>query len=341
MMRLRNKDIQQLKSLINEAKTITIITHFNPDGDAIGTTVGLYHYLKLIGKESIIIIPNQIPQNIMFILKDVSYIISENKFQDAKRRLKTTDLLFVVDMNNNTRVNEALENLLNEITPKTVLIDHHVKPDKFDINFSFPNVSSSSEVLFFIIKKLSTAKIFTKEIASALLVGISTDTGSFSYSCNHPEVYNAVATLLKTGVKANKIHQQVFDTYSINRMNLLGYAISKKLKIFTKERAAFIYLSKKELNYYHYQIGDLEGVVNYCLKLENIDFCALLSERDTKIRMSFRSNDEKIDVNKFANRYWNGGGHVMASGGKSFESLDVVVEKLTNQIKKRLFISND
>src|SRR5574344_564593 len=99
MMRLRNKDIQQLKSLINEAKTITIITHFNPDGDAIGTTVGLYHYLKLIGKESVIIIPNQIPQNIMFILKDVSYIISENKFQDAKKRLKITDLLFVVDMN--------------------------------------------------------------------------------------------------------------------------------------------------------------------------------------------------------------------------------------------------
>ena len=98
---------------------------------------------------------------------------------------------------------------------------------------------------FFIVKKLSTEKIFTKEIATALLVGISTDTGSFSYSCNHPDVYNAVATLLKTGVKANKIHQQIFDTYSINRMNLLGYAISKKLKIFAKERAAFIYLSKK------------------------------------------------------------------------------------------------
>lgn len=340
-MRLKNKDITELQKLINNAKNITIATHINPDGDAIGSCCGLYHYLKLLSKNITIIIPNNAPSNLNFLLNNVNHIVFEENTKQAKQTFINSDLIFVMDMNNDNRSGDTMGKTITEMNSNKVLIDHHVNPDKYNVSFSYPDASSTCEVVFYILKKLSSEKIFNKDIATALYSGISTDTGSFSYSCNHSGVYTAVASLLKTGIKVNKIHNEIFNTYSKNRLHLLGYAISKKLKIFEQQRAAYIYLDKKELDYYHYQPGDLEGVVNYCLKLDGIDFCALLSERDNKIKMSFRSTDEKIDVNKFANKYWNGGGHVMASGGKGFESMNEVREKLEQQIKNMDFISKD
>ncbi|MBP3253340.1 MAG: DHH family phosphoesterase [Bacteroidales bacterium] len=337
-MKFKRGDILKLQNYIAEKQTVTVITHYNPDGDAVGSGTALFHYLKLLLKDVHFIIPNNVPYSINFLLQDVDYTIAERDFKKAKQRLMQTDLLFMVDINNYSRCGDNLERVLKEISPSTVLIDHHVGPQAYDVVFSYPDASSTCEAVWNVLNRLSGKKIFPQNISRALYTGIMTDTGSLSFSCNHPELYTVIANLLKSGIVASKINQKIFDTYSADRLSLLGYAISKKLKVFPKQRAAFIALSAKELNDFHYQAGDLEGVVNYCLKLEQVDFCALLSERDNKIRMSFRSKDESIDVNKFAMKYWNGGGHVMASGGKSFLPLKQVVEILTKQIYNKEFI---
>lgn len=340
-MKFKTKDILQLQNYIIEQQNITITTHYNPDGDAVGSATALYHYFKLIMKDVQIVIPNYVPHSIEFLLENTDYIIAEADFKKAKKRLQATDLLIVADMNDNSRAGDNLEKVLNEIDCKKVLIDHHVSPFQYDINFSYPDASSTCEVVWNVLYRLSKKKVFPADISRSLYVGIMTDTGSLCFSCNSPELYVVISNLLKSGIKANKINQKVFDTYSKDRLNLLGYAISKKLRVFDKQRAAFIAVSLEELERYHYQPGDLEGVVNYCLKLEEVDFCVLISERDKKIRLSFRSKDESIDVNKFARKYWNGGGHVMAAGGKSFLSFNEVVKKITKQIYNKEFIVKD
>ncbi|MBO6117639.1 MAG: DHH family phosphoesterase [Bacteroidales bacterium] len=337
-MKFKTKDILKFQQYIAECNRITIITHYNPDGDAIGSTVALYNYFKLIMKDVHLVIPNYLPYSIEFLVSQTEYTIAEAEFKKAKKRLQETDLLIIADMNANQRAGENLEKVLNEMQCPKVLIDHHIGPQQFDLNFSFPDASSTCEVVWNVLYRLSKKKVFPINISEPLYAGIMTDTGSLSFSCNAPELYIVISNLLKSGIKANKINQKIFDTYTHDRLNLLGFAISKKLRVFEKQRAAFISISAAELKKFNYKPGDLEGVVNYCLKLENVDFCALLSERDNKIRMSFRSKSEDIDVNKFANKYWKGGGHIMAAGGKSFLSLEETVKILTNQIYKKEFI---
>ena len=337
-MRFRIKDITALDDLLKKSEKISIITHYNPDGDAIGSGVAMYHYVKSLGKQATFIVPNPFPKNIEFALENVNYFIAECAFKQVKQILLDSDLFLILDMNNNARSGESLERVLNDSMAKKILIDHHVKPDKYDLSFSYPESSSSSEVVYNILSRLTKQKVLSKEISTALYLGIITDTGSVAYSSDNPEVYSVLYYVLKSGIKASKLHQKIFDTYSFDRLKLLGYAISHKIKIFPKQRAAFIYLSKKELKDFNYKIGDLEGVVNYCLKLEEVDFCAMLTEREDKIRISFRSKDASINVDVFARKYWNGGGHVMASG-KSYESLDNVVKTLTKQIYNLDFIS--
>jgi len=340
-MKFKTKDISLFKDYIKQAHSITITTHFNPDGDAIGSTCGMFHYLKSLKKDVKIVFPNNIPYSISFLVQNVDYIVAENNFKQAKKSLQDSDLLIITDINDKSRTGDNLEKVLQEINCTTILIDHHVTKSLYDINFSYPDASSTCEVVWNILSRLEQKKVFSIDISTSLYTGIMTDTGSLSYSCNSPNLYIVISNLLKSGIIASKINQKIFDTYSKDRLNLLGYAISKKLRVFDKQRAAFIYLSKQDLSRFHYQAGDLEGVVNYCLRLEVVDFCALISERDNKIRLSFRSKDEKIDVNKFARKYWEGGGHVMAAAGKSYLSLEEVVKIFTHQIYNKSFFVED
>lgn len=338
-MRLTKRNIEKFRNYIINSKNITLITHNNPDGDAIGSSTGMYNYLKELDKDVVLVIPNSTPASLGFLLVGVDYINAERDFKKVKARFDETDLFIILDMANNSRAGENIEKLLNESSVDKVLLDHHENPAKYNLVFSESKASSACEIVYRVLGKIENKKVFSKSISQSLYSGLLTDTGSFSYSCDNTDVYSIASNLLKSGLVPSKLHQKIFDTYSYNRLSLLGYAISNKLRFFPKERAAFIWLSKEDLFKYHYEPGDLEGVVNYCLKLEEVDFCALLSERDGRVRMSFRSNDASIDVNKFANKYWNGGGHIMAAGGKSFEKINDVVEKLTQQIKNKDFIS--
>lgn len=335
-MNFIQEDINKLREQINKCDNIVLLSHFNPDGDALGSTVAFYKFLKELGKTNLTIIyPNEYPHNFSFLFEDVNHIIASNALLTAKRVLKEADLLIYMDLNKVSRTSEELENIINTLTKPTVLIDHHVAPDEFDISFSDDQASSTAELTYKLIQDLSPSH-FNLSIAEAIYTGICTDTGSFSYSCSRRDCFDIVAQMVEMGLRIAPIKRQVFDLSSENRLKLLGYLLSEKLRVFPEYKTAYISVKRAELQRFHFQKGDLEGVVNYCLRIEGIEFAALISERNDKIRLSFRSTSPDIDVNQFANKYWNGGGHVQAAGGTSTLSIEEVIEIFENQIKNKL-----
>ena len=326
--------ILELKNKIEIANNILLISHFNPDGDTIGAVSALYHYLKVKNKKTKVLIPNEFPNFLDFVMTDVSYIIASKNNHEAKNVIEQADLIICLDFNAFHRAGDFVKDILLSFSKPKVLIDHHLEPEihNFDLVFSKINVSSTCELLYEVISLIEEKPFLNKEIAQGIYVGICTDTGSFSFACNNRRTYEVVAELVENGVDVEFVHQEVYNTYSENRLRLLGFCLSERLTVFHKQKAAMIYLSKEDLKRFNYQIGDCEGVVNFCLSIKGIEFGVLVTERVDRVRISLRSKFD-FDVNKFARKYWNGGGHQKAAGGHSFESLDSVLEKLTEQIK--------
>lgn len=328
--------ITALKNKIKESEIITLVSHFNPDGDTIGATIALYHYLKSQNKTLKVVIPNDYPSFLDFVMIDIPHIIASKQLEEAKTAFHETDLIIGLDFNSITRVGDMLKETLVQSDKSKVLIDHHLNPEKenFDLIFSKINVSSTSELLYEVLFLLEGNNSFlNKKISEALYLGICTDTGSFSYACNERRIYEVVADLVDNGADPEFVHQVVYSTFSENRLRLLGFCLCERLKVFPKQGAAFIYLSKSDLRRFNYQIGDCEGIVNYCLSLEGIEFGALVTERADRVRLSFRSK-HNFDVNVFSKTYWNGAGHRKAAGGFSHEKLDSVIERLTKLIEE-------
>lgn len=336
-MNLTKETIERFKELVESSHNIVLISHFNPDGDAIGSTVGMYKFLKNIGKENLhIIYPNEYPENFSFLYEGVNHTIASNGLNSAKHTIKQADLLIYMDLNRISRTNEELEPILRNHKSPTILIDHHIDPENFDLTITEEQASSTCELTYKLIKQIAPNKI-TKPIGEALYTGLCTDTGSFSYSCTRRDCFDIAADLVEIGVEVAPLKRQIFDLSTENRLKLLGYLLSEKLVVHPEYKTAYIYVSAKELRQHNFKKGDLEGVVNYCLRIEGIEFAALLSERQDTIRLSFRSLNPNIDVNHFANKYWNGGGHQLAAGGTSHLSLEETVERLEEQIHQRLY----
>lgn len=340
-MILSKEKIERFSKMIEDADNIVILSHFNPDGDAVGSTTGLYKFLQNIGKTSLnIIYPNEYPQNLSFLFEGVNHLVASNGLLTAKKMLNQADLLIYMDLNRLSRTSEELQRLIEPLNLSTILIDHHIDPEDFDLSFSDVKASSTAELTYKIIKQIDKNKIDIN-VGKSIYTGLCTDTGSFSYSCSRRDCFDIAAELVELGVEIAPLKRQVFDISSENRLKLLGYLLSEKLRVFPEYKTAYISVSTKELRQFHFQKGDLEGVVNYCLKIEGIEFAALISERQDMIRLSFRSLTPNIDVNKFANKYWNGGGHILAAGGTSKLSLSEVVELFEKQILNRLYENID
>lgn len=327
-------DVLEFESRIKQSKNITLLTHYNPDGDAIGSSVGMYHYLKCRNKEVNLIIPNEFPHFLDFVIDGVPFILGNKELDRVKNILTSTELIICLDFNTASRVGDALAETLRNTKVEKILVDHHLFPDNcYDVVFSHVPASSTSELVYELLYHLEEYKPFlSKPMAQALYTGICTDTGSFSFGCNHKRTYDIVGDLVEAGADVELVHQEVFNTNSEDRLRLLGFCLCERLTIIKEKRAAFIYLSKEDLKRFNYQIGDTEGVVNYCLTMKDIEFGVLITERIDRVRLSFRSKYD-FDVNIFARENWNGGGHRKASGGHSFDSLEKVIETLTNQIQ--------
>ncbi|MCX6273230.1 MAG: bifunctional oligoribonuclease/PAP phosphatase NrnA [Bacteroidetes bacterium] len=324
---MKHDDSGSIRSILTTDKKILITCHSNPDGDAIGSSLALMHALRSLGHMVDILVPNDYPTFLAWMPGIQQIVVFKHKLKEAMKLAVEADIIFCMDYQGLKRV-EKMEVIWKETTAVKVMIDHHPHPDvaAFQYLISNSHTSSTSELVYDFIFQLGGEKLITKEISECLFVGIATDTGSFSYSCNYEKTFLVIAELLRKGIDVEKIHRMVYDTYSENRMRLLGYCLSEKLKVLPEFGTAYIYLSKEDLKRFKFQVGDTEGVVNYALSIKGICLAVLFTERDNFIRMNFRSKG-KFSVNEFVKKHFEGGGHKNAAGGNSYLSLQETLSK--------------
>lgn len=329
---MKKDSFRKFNKLLKNTKNITIVTHWSPDGDAIGSSLGLYHFLLKLGKKPHVIVPNAFPDFLNWMPGTKSILNFQENEAKAIKILNSTDLIFTLDFNSYKRL-EKLGNLLAENKAPKVLIDHHQEPDNYaSYYFHDEKACSTCELIFDFIKGLGGAKLVDKKIAACLYTGLMTDTGSFRYPSVNSNTHLILSELLKTGIKPSDIHSEVYDSYTLNRLKLLGFALNEKLHLLEGYPVAYFVLSEKELHQFDYRKGDLEGLVNYPFSIKGIKVCALLNEAEGFVKMSFRSKGT-IDMNKFARAYFSGGGHINAAGGKSAESLRQTESKFRDLVK--------
>lgn len=317
--------IVEIQELLSEKKQIVLTSHTNPDGDAIGSLLGMYHYLISKGHSVNMIIPNKFPDFYSW-MPDSDLIINyEKKAKTAQKLIKSADVFFSLDYNALQRIGPLAEFVTSSESVK-ILIDHHIDPevDQFNYCFSDVNFSSTGELIYKFISDLGDLHLLNKKAADSLYTCIVTDTGSFSFSCNRPETYEITAHLVRLGVDAAKIHKLIYDTFSENRLRLLGFAISNRMLVWEEFNTALIYLTKTDLNKYKYAVGDTEGLVNYPLMMNKVNLSILITEKDNKLRLSMRSKGD-FSVNDLARNHFNGGGHKNAAGGNVTGTIDDLI----------------
>ncbi len=329
-MELLEKDIARLSEIIEtaEPRNVAVVSHFNPDGDAIGSTLAWRRLLLGMGHNVECVVPNKFPGFLSWI-EDVDQIrIFKETPEESARVLNQADVIFFLDLNNVSRLEEEMAEAINSNQKATkVLIDHHLQPptDYFDLMFSFPDSSSTCYLVYKIIEKLKGVDVIDTALASAIYVGMMTDTGNFTFSFLTPDLYRTIAVLVDKGIDIPRINVEIYNSHTEQRLRLLAYALGPKMEVFENGHAACIALSEYELRKFEFQQGDTEGFVNYPLSIKGVQISATFLQTHKFIRASFRSRGD-MDVNVFARRYFNGGGHKNAAGGKSFVSLKESVE---------------
>ena len=334
-MKLTQKDILRITDLLSTPKKVALAVHYNPDGDAIGAALALSLFLQAKGHEVSIFSPNELPDFLDWMPQVTQILVATQQFELCKEKIQAAELIFCLDFNCFERVGILQEPFEQATSPK-ILIDHHIDPaPTFDMVYSVSEETSSTCELmyYFLAQVLKEKKSITKEMAECLYVGIIIDTGSLSYSCNNQSTYHVLRELFRFGIDGGKIHQLVYDNFSENRVRLLGVCLSERLVTLPDYATSYIYLTKEDLERFHYKQGDIEGIVNYGLSMKNIRFTALFTERDDRIRISFRSKGD-FDVNCFARQHFNGGGHKNASGGNSYVSMDHTINEFNALLQK-------
>ncbi|MEZ4900493.1 MAG: bifunctional oligoribonuclease/PAP phosphatase NrnA [Spirosomataceae bacterium] len=309
---------------------MVILTHQNPDADAIGSSLGWKIYLQKKGHSVKVIIPNECPSNLRW-MPDYSEVITYDESQQtqasSKALLDVAEVICCLDFNALHRI-KGLGALAQDATGLKVLIDHHLEPENFaDFTFSDTSKAATAQFVLDIIKELGDAHLVDLSIAKCLYAGIMTDTGSFRHANTTAEVHLAVAELMKTGLQVNDVHRAIFDNNTLNRTRLLGFVLSKKLVVLPQYRTAYMVLSLDDLKRFESTIGDTDGIVNYGLSIENVVMSVLIIERRDEIKMSFRSADD-FSVRELAHKYFSGGGHKNASGGRTNTTLEQTVNQL-------------
>jgi len=325
--------IALVKKLLDQPQKIVIIPHKNPDGDAMGSCLGLFNFLKSKGIESTVVAPNDYPKFLKWLPGDSEVLNFEKKNIQAKKKLEEATLIFTLDFNHFSRTGQ-LQQLLESSSADFIMIDHHQQPDTYaTVTYSDVAMSSTCEMLYNFIEAIGDTDNIDADIASCLYTGIMTDTGSFKFSSTTGKTHRVVADLIEKGANNTQIHQNVFDANSVGRIQLLGTAL-KNMVILKEYRTAYFTLSQKELDQHKYKKGDTEGFVNYGLTLENIIFSVIFIENKEEgiIKISFRSVGE-FSVNEFAREHFNGGGHTNAAGGRSDDNIPTTVAKFTSLLK--------
>ena len=319
-------DVERLKATIRDNNFFVLTCHAGPDGDALGSTLSMAHYLKALGKEAVVVAPDAYPDFLAW-MPDSQEIVRFDKARDkAELMIAAADVIFAMDYNALSRVDD-MGALIGKSKAVKVLIDHHLQPDSFcDLTFSYPHLSSTCEVVFRLILAMDGYDVLTKAACECIYAGMMTDTGCFSYGPCTQEVYVIISMLMQKEINKDRIYNKVFNNYSEGRLRLMGYVLYEKMRVFPEQHAALVTLSREEMARFNFVKGDTEGLVNIPLQMKGIYFSVFLREDTEKdlIRVSLRSQGT-FPCNKFSAQYFNGGGHLNASGGQHHGTLDEAI----------------
>ena len=328
---MENTDFKIIAELIARPRRILVTTHANPDGDAIGSSLALASYLKKKDHSVDVLVPDPYPEFLAWMDSLEDILIFSTAEPRCVEAIEKADLIIAADYNNLGRLKKAAPHVRQSRAVK-ILIDHHLDPSaEFDHAISITGISSTSEIIYNFIEEMGDLHLLDKKIAECIYAGIITDTGSLSYACNYVKTYLIMAELFRLGIDGEYIHRLIYDTYSENRLRLLGHSISDRLVVLPEYHTAYITLSREDLQRFNYQIGDTEGVVNYALSIKDINLAALFIERDDIVKVSFRSKGA-FAVNSFAADHFNGGGHRNAAGGDWTDTLENAVMKFRQKL---------
>ncbi len=324
---MNSEEIFILKQALANTCNIVIVGHKNPDGDAIGSCLGLANFLKQLEHQVTVVMPNDFPEFLKWIPETQTVINYEYDKDNVKKCLSEANLVFTLDFNALNRTGDLAPEL-TAAKANFILIDHHQEPDDYAfVTYSDVDMSSTSEMVYHFIEFMGGLNLLNKEIATQLYVGIMTDTGSFRFPATTATTHRVIAHLIEAGAPNSIIHQNIYDTNSPDRLKLLGVALNNMVKL-PKYKTAYITMSQEELNNNNFKKGDTEGFVNYALSMKDVIFAIIFIEnkKEKIIKISLRSKGS-FSVNDFSRKYFNGGGHTNAAGGKSLKTLSKTVEE--------------
>ena len=331
--------IERLRALINGANRMVITCHKSPDGDALGSSLALCHVLQRLGKEVNIVTPDMAPKALEFVPGVYNIVVMTKQEARAQKLLQEAQIIFCLDYNALKRVDRLAEVIEPLNTPR-VLIDHHLDPEgDFDVCISHPEASSTCELVFRVFMQMELLRYMDRKAASCLYVGLTTDTGGFAYSCENPEFYEILASIMRRRIDRIWLYNKAMNTFSAESIRLQGYALSQKMQLFPEQGASLITLSKEELERFNYQRGDTETLVNKPLAIPEVYWSVFLREDTDRIKVSCRSQGD-FSVSDICARYFNGGGHANAAGGEFFGTL-AEAEKVFYKVLADLFPNND
>ena len=328
-------NIDKIETYFSRAQQIVIVSHVSPDGDAIGSSLGLYHFLAGRGKEVHVIVPNAYPDFLKWMPGAASILRYDKDKQKADAYINAADVICCLDFNALSRIDNMAQ-AVGEAPGRRVMVDHHLYPGDFcRVTVSHPNMSSTCELVFRLICRLGCFSEITKDCAECIYTGMMTDTGGFTYNSNSQEIYFIISELLSKGIDKDAIYRKVFNTYSENRLRLQGYILYDKMQVYPQFSASLITLTDAEQRKFHCVKGDTEGFVNMPLQIKGVRFSAFLREDVEKkmIKISLRSVGS-FPCNKLAAEFFNGGGHLNASGGEFYGTMDEAVCRFKQAIVK-------
>mgnify|MGYP002520724008 FL=1 len=362
--KLTTEQVTAAQRLIQGAANIVILTHMSPDGDAMGSSLGMMHYLRGLGKSADVVVPNTFPSFLMWMPGAQQVVVYEKQTAEADALLDAADLIICTDFNEPKRIGTLGDKMLTLACPK-LLIDHHLHPSDFaDVIISYSDSPSACELVYRLIYQLSAlhctqpstlnpplstalntqhstlnSQLLSLDAATCLYTGMMTDTGNFSFNSNYPEMYEIVGQLVAQGVDKDAVYNAVFNSYSADRMRLMGYCLYQKMRLFPEYHTALIYLSRKELYKFNFQSGDAEGIVNLPLQIKDVYYSCFMREDKVnpsevaladgcknKVKISLRSQGDR-PVNVFAHEIFGGGGHANASGGEFYGGIADAVQR--------------
>lgn len=328
-IQFEHQHVEQFRQWVAEAKNIVVVSHTNPDGDAVGSSLGTRHVIKAAtGITPMVVLPSRCPDTFHYLADSDTIVDADTNLQRCIQLLSDADLIIGIDFNAISRVDRLCDTLIAS-TARKVLIDHHRGPDydHFALVFSDDEASSACEVAYWLYTATWGEQCIDYHAARCLYNGICTDTGSFSYSCDHPSLYHATAALVARDIDVADIHNQINNDFTAERLLFWGFAISERLRIFPQQRFAYFYLSMQDMQRFGVTAADLNGLVNYTIMMKDIEVGALVREEIGRTKVSLRSKNH-IDVNSIARDHFGGGGHLQASGATVIDTLENTIARL-------------